>query len=60
MNTFILFFVYVSVILNTCLAIDLVLMMKYPFKVKEKRLSPYFAATLIISVVMTAAGMHTV
>jgi hypothetical protein len=60
MNIFILFFVYVSVILNTCLAVDLVLMIKYPFKVKEKRLPRYFAVTLIISVVMTAAGMHTV
>lgn len=49
MNIFIMFFVYASVVLNTCLAIDLILMIKYPFKVKEKRLPRYFAATIVIA-----------
>lgn len=49
MNIFIMFCVYASVVLNTCLAIDLILMIKYPFKVKEKRLPRYFAATIVIA-----------
>lgn len=44
---------YLSILLNTCLAIDLILMIKYPFVVKEKRVPLYLVGSILIAVFVT-------
>ena len=44
---------YLSILLNTCLAIDLILMIKYPFIVKEKRVPIYLVSSIIIAIFVT-------
>lgn len=44
---------YLSILLNTCLAFDLILMIKFPFVVKEKRVPIYLASSIIVAVFVT-------
>ena len=44
----------VSVIMNTALCIDLVLIVRYPFEKKEKRIPYYVVITLVVSIAMAA------
>jgi hypothetical protein len=37
-----------SVLLNACLAVDLILMIKFPFKNKDHRVPVYLAVSLVI------------
>lgn len=47
----------VSISLNTCLCVDLILMVRYPFTNKENRIPFYLIYSVIISVTI---GMFTV
>ena len=49
-----------SVLLNMFLAIDLILMIKYPFKMKEKRVRAYLVVSAIISASYTAVYHKTI
>jgi len=44
-----LFAVIFSILLNTCLAIDLILMLKHPFAIKEKRTIIYVIISFVIA-----------
>jgi hypothetical protein len=58
-NFAIVFLMLLSNMLNTCLAVDLILMIKHPFKVKEKRFSLYIWFSVCASVLICAAWVLT-
>ena len=45
--------------LNTFLAVDLILMLKFPFKKKESRVPVYFAISLFICLTLTTSWITT-
>lgn len=51
---------FMTILLNTCLAIDLILMIKHPFKVKGKRVPFYLWASISIALALTASIFMTV
>lgn len=54
-----LYAVFIMFLLNTCLAIDLILMLKYPFATKEKRTRLYLLFSLLIAAVPTLSWLLT-
>ena len=58
-NFFAMFLMFTTVMLNTCLAIDLILMIKHPFKAKEKRVTNYVVASITLSFVLVLAWTWT-
>jgi hypothetical protein len=45
-----------SVLLNACLAVDLILMIKFPFKNKDHRVPVYLAVSFVISASITISS----
>ena len=54
------FLAFLTILLNTCLAIDLVLMIRNPFKAKEVRVPFYLWGCIIVAFSLTASIFATV
>jgi hypothetical protein len=59
-NFLAIYLLFLSNLLNTCLAWDLILMIKYPFKVKEKRLTRYLCFSIGMSALICFAWITTI
>jgi hypothetical protein len=59
-NVLSLYAVFLMYLFNTCLAIDLILMLKYPFSPKEKRMTIYLYGSLVVGLLPTACIFLTV
>lgn len=59
-NFYSLLFLFFTINLNTCLAIDLILMFKHPFARKDDRLAPYIWTSFIIALALSVANIATV
>ena len=53
-------FMFLTILLNTCLAIDLILMIKHPLQVKEKRVSIYIAVSVSMTLTSITARYFTI
>lgn len=58
-NTYSLLFLFLTINLNTCLAVDLVLMIKHPFSRKDDRLSVYLIVSTTIAALLAIANIST-
>jgi hypothetical protein len=58
-NYFAILCMFTTIMLNTCLAVDLILMIKHPFKIKEKRTQVYIALSFAVAFLMTTAWAAT-
>jgi hypothetical protein len=58
-NFFAIYLMFLSNLLNTCLATDLIIMIKHPFKVKEKRLTMYLWFSFGLSALICIAWVLT-
>lgn len=58
-NIFGLFLLIASMMLNTFLGVDLILMIKYPFKVKDKRMPWYVMLSFLIAAFLALATLFT-
>lgn len=58
-NAFVISLMFLTILLNTCLAVDLVLMIKHPFQVKEKRVSIYLAVSMAVTFFLIQAWYFT-
>lgn len=59
-NFYSLLFLFFTINLNTCLAIDLILMFKHPFARKDDRLAPYLWTSFFIALALAIANFATV
>jgi hypothetical protein len=59
-NFFSIFFIFMNIVLNAALAIDLILMLKYPFKAKEPRIPMYVITAFITSCLLCITWVMTV
>jgi hypothetical protein len=59
-NYFSVFLIFMSIMLNACLAVDLILMLKHPFKSKEARIPLYLVSSIAVTVFITTAWLMTV
>ena len=46
-----------TILLNTCLAVDLILMIKYPFKNKDHRVPVYLVVSICVSATVTISSV---
>jgi hypothetical protein len=58
-NIFIIWLLFAIVMLNICLGVDLILMIKYPFKIKDKRMPWYLATSFSIATFLVLATLFT-
>ena len=54
------FGLYLSLCLNICLMIDLVLMIKFPFNSKDKRMTRYIVVSMISAVLVSSFLVHSI
>jgi hypothetical protein len=59
MNIFSVWLLFATVMLNSCLACDLILMIKYPFKIKDKRMPWYIAISFFVATFLALAILFT-
>ena len=60
MNIYSVWLLFATVMLNSCLACDLILMIKYPFKIKDKRMPWYIASSFSVATFLALATLFTV
>jgi len=58
-NVLCLYAIFLMFLLNTFLAVDLILMLKHPFAIKEKRMQIYLIVSFVVAAVPTICGYKT-